>query len=764
LTQLRFVAVNYIFCIFFCVSAQQSVAQRLQQEVNDSSIPLRRIKAERASSNLVINGILDEEAWQKVSHKKCFMQWEPEFGKPSTEITRAAVLYNQRFIYIGILCYDSEPDKIISREMRRDADLMNDDSFHLVFDTFNDKRNGFYFSINPNGCRRDATFSDEGQSFNTEWDGIWQCETKINEKGWFAEVAIPWETLRFEPADSIVWGINAARIIRRKNEQVWWQLVPRDASDNGFFRVSQAGALDGLKHVRAGGNIELIPYILSSSTNDESTDFDFHNKNNWGFDSKISITSNTSVNFTWNTDFAQVEADDEQINLTRFSLYFPEKRDFFLDGAEIFNFGGQSISGGGFEPDNGIRLFYSRRMGIIDGYRQPIHNGVKMFGKFGKYQTGLINVLTNDVKVWDEEEEQYKHYKADNSTVFRLRRDLLKRSNIGMMFLNRELLNSGYYNRTLGIDANFPLSHSFTLSGSLAGTHGPDITDEDGLHKMDQHNLAGSVNASYDSDLWEIKLSHVSIASNFNAELGFVPRTDIKNTNSVFQYSPRSEKYNSVRKFGYRFEGSLLTDQGNSMLENRVAPVFWIEFKNGSTFFSGFDRTSIKIEEDWEVRPGYWIPTETYRGSNIFLFYRSDQSKDFSGSGLFIYGDYFTGKRFAFSPSLGINSVKRFSARINFNSNYISLPEGSFKAQTFGCRLYYYFSTRLYLKAFLQYNDDRLANEGNSISLANLLLRWTYRPGSDFYLVYNDSRYFGASDGLVKNRSLMLKATYFWRK
>jgi len=309
--------------------------------VANQSLELRHYKATRITDHVKINGRMDEAFWGKLKFDGNFVQREPDIGQPSTEETAMCIVYNDKKLIFGIRCYDKEPEQIIAREMRRDARLDDEDSFHIVFDTFNDKRNGFYFAINPNGCRRDATFNDEGTSFNDEWDGIWECETKINDQGWFAEVAIPWETLRFGKEDSLVWGMNLSRLIRRKNEAVYWQIIPRDAGRMGLFRMSQAGQLDGLRSIKAGGNLEIEPYILASSTNDESTDFDFTNKGDFGFDAKLRISSNTFTNFTWNTDFAQIEADQERVNLTRFSLYFPEKRDFFLDGAEMFNFGEQ---------------------------------------------------------------------------------------------------------------------------------------------------------------------------------------------------------------------------------------------------------------------------------------------------------------------------------------------------------------------------------------------------------------------------------------
>ena len=213
--------------------------------------------------------------------------------------------------------------------MRRDARMDEDDNVKMVFDTFRDKRNGFYFSVNPNGCRRDATFGDEGKSYNSEWDGIWQCSAVVSDSGWFAEVAIPWKTFRFANVDSATWGFNVARTIRRKNEEVYWQLISRDAGRMGIFRLSQAGSLTGLTDMQAGGNLEIKPYVLSGAAQDASTDFQLQRVNDFGVDAKVNLTSNLTVNVTWNTDFAQVEADQERVNLTRFSLFFRKNVTFF---------------------------------------------------------------------------------------------------------------------------------------------------------------------------------------------------------------------------------------------------------------------------------------------------------------------------------------------------------------------------------------------------------------------------------------------------
>lgn len=741
-----------IFCLIMIIIRGKLFAR--SSENNSNITTSRKLSAIKINNELNIDGNLTEEEWEEDLFSGNFIQWEPENGKSPTEKTKVAITYNNENIYIGIKCYDREPDKIISKTMRRDVDLIDDDSFHIVLDTYNDKRNGFYFGVNPNGSRRDGIFNDEGKNFNWDWDAVWQCEAEVSGKGWFAEIAIPWKILRFERTDSLIWGVNFSRIIRRRNEHAFWQHIPREIGSSSFFRVSLAGKIEGLSAPKKIVNFNIEPYFLTTAKNDITTGYGFQNKNNWGFDSKINITSNILMNFTWNTDFAQVEADQARINLTRFPIYFPEKRGFFLEGAEMFNFGGQS--------DNNIELFYSRRIGIKDGHQQPIHNGVKLFGKAGKYQLGLINVMTEDFKINNDFEN--KSYNADNSTVFRIRREIFKRATIGLMFLNRQAIDSNNYNRSLGLDINFPFTQKLLLSGSIAGVLKPGMAIVPHRSIYQEQNLAGNLEASYNSDSWEIELSYLDIQDNFTPKLGYVPRTDIKRVNSVLMYSPRIESFDKVRKFGYRLEGSLLTNHNNIVLNNRIAPVFIVNFENSSDIFTGIERNQEFIESTWEVRPGFMVPKDNYKGINYFLWFQSDQSKDIAKNIYFSYGDYYTGRRLTFSPSLDLKTIDNFTAHLNWQSNYVSMPEGDFQAQTFGCRLYYYFSTKFYVKAYLQYNDDKLANGGNRISLTNLFLRWTYRPGSDLYIVYNDTRLFGNPQNLVANRSVMLKLTYFWGK
>jgi len=716
----------------------------------------RYMDTKESGMDISIDGILDEAAWQNAKFQDQFLQREPKYGEKISEETLVAVLKDKDYLYIGIKCYDNPASKIIANEMRRDARVDDDDFFELILDTFHDHRNGYYFIINPNGVKRDATVGDEGKSYNPDWDGIWDCATEITEEGWFAEIAIPWKTLRFDPARDSLWGINFARMIRRKNEHAFWQLVPLDAGRGGLFRISQAGELRGLTNIQSGGNIDIEPYLMGGISRDPELLQTQKKVTEVGIDATLALTSNVNLKLSWNTDFAQVESDQAMVNLTRFSLYFPEKREFFLDGAEIFNFGSaQGRRRSGMSESN-VNLFYSRRIGIVEGYQQPIIGGAKLLGKLGSYQFGFLSMQTEEITAI--EDDVPVKYEGANYSVFRLRKDLFKRSSIGVMMLNKQSSQSPLYNRSAGIDAIFPLTETFTLSGNLAASVDPAYT----MVGLNDKNLAGSFSAAYDSDLWELSLSHLSIQENFNAEMGFIRRTDIRHTASHIEYSPRPSSMKSIRQFRYQLRYTYVADQQNHMLENELGARFSINFQNSSIIYLGMDREMEYIDEDWEVREDIIIPRKMYESWESFAWLIMDESKDLSASLFLRYGDYFGGKRFYTSPEFVFKS-KRVRADLDFTYINVALPAGNFDIRTIGTRFYYFFSTKLFLKAYIQWNDDQKANEGDRIALSNVLLRWIYRPGSDIYLVYNEGWNLGPLGNRNLNRTLLLKFTYFWR-
>ena len=726
----------------------------------------RYLMASPAETKVNVDGKLDDTAWQNALFQGDFIQREPEEGEPATERTEIGVLFDKDNIYFGIKCYDSEPDRIIAKEMRRDAEMRNDDRFSLILDTYYDRRSGFYFTTNPHGSKRDAVMANEGRQYNSAWDGIWICRAGINEEGWFAEIAIPWKTLRFAEKDSSIWGVNFSRTIRRKNEEVFWQLVPRNLGFFGLFRISEAGTLKGMTHLKMGGNLELKPYFLGGLERDLNTEFQTDRMNDIGLDAKVAITPNLALDLTLNTDFAQVEADREQVNLTRFSLYYPEKREFFLEGAEVFAFGQSGGMRRGREG-GGFNLFYSRRIGIVDGQEARILGGAKMVGKIGQYYVGVLNMLTDDLTYVVEEEDDVVVVDSTvtvdkmNFTVLRVRRDVFERGSIGIMFLNKEELNSSHYNQSFGIDAYFPITDYFTVSSSFAGSFEPYEETTDG--KVNK-NYAGTLGLSYSSDLWRFSLSHENMGVGFNPELGYVRRIDYRYSNMSLNYSPRPKNASVIRQFTYSLRGNYRTDHQNRMLDSELGASFTVRFQNSSRLTIGFQRENEYLDEAWEVREGFLMPEDTYSGYDVYLRANSDESRDLSGQVNVNYGDYYTGKNLRLGFESSITSISRLKLDMNYNHNLVDLPEGSFHTNTFGLRMYYYFSTEFYFKAYVQLNDDKLTYEGREKVVSNFLLRWIYSPGSDLFLVYNDGRMIGPGQDEISNRTVMVKATFFWRK
>jgi hypothetical protein len=738
-----------ILILCLVLLAGRALAENPQRDGNGK----RAITAVRTETPLKVDGLLNDPAWQNALFQGQFTQREPEEGAPASEKTEVGFLYNEKYLYIGVKCYDSEPEKIIAREMRRDAIVDDDDYFEIVLDTYHDHRSAYYFIINAHGVKREAIMANEGRDYNPAWDGVWLCKAKITEEGWFIEIAIPWKTLRFAEGESSAWGFNCARMIRRKNEHVYWQLIPRDFGRGaGIFRLSEAGSLEGIVDVKMGGNLELMPYFLGGLENDSNTNFTTDRLSDVGLDAEVALTANLALDLTLNTDFAQVEADQEQVNLTRFSLYYPEKRDFFLEGAEVFAFGG----GGGNPWHRGssdMDLYYSRRLGLVDGHEARILGGAKMVGKVGKYQVGLMNILTDDITY--REEDVTTTVNMANFTVVRLRRDIFQRATIGMMFLNKEDLRSSYFNRSLGIDGNIPLSRYFTMAGYLAATFGPE---------ENKQNMAGRLSLDYNSDLWRASASHLDIGARFNPEVGFIRRTDFRLSNASIEYSPRPKGLSVIRQFGYQLEGSYRSDHDNRMLDNEIDASFSIEFQNSARLSVDIQRESEYIDYDWELREGFLVPEGTYTGFVYSLNAQSDKSRAIAGGVDIDYGSYYSGHQMSFGLDSTITRIRRLRMELDYRHNYIRLPEGSFRTNTFGLRMFYFFSTDLYVKAYVQWNDDKYYNAGRERIVSDILLRWIYSPACNLYVVYNDARLIGPGNNEIVNRTLMVKVTYFWRK
>ena len=714
----------------------------------------RYLTAMHAPLAPVIDGRLDDTFWQSVPFQSHFVQREPVEGAPATEKTAVAVGFDADHLFLVIRCFDSEPEKIIAREMRRDALVDDDDFVEIVLDTYHDHRSGFYFIMNPNGVRRDAMLADEGRQYNPSWDGVWQCRTQITDQGWQLEIALPLKTLRFEEGQNATWGMNIARMIRRKNEHVYWQLIPRELGHANIFRLSEAGNLRGLTDLHMGGNVEIQPYVMGGLQHDIDSGNALSSTGDLGLDAKVALTGNLSMDITLNTDFAQVEADQEQVNLSRFSLYFPEKREFFLEGAEIFNFGGARGGGGD------MNFFYSRRIGIQDGYERRILGGAKVVGKIGNVQTGFINMVTDENTVTDGDSSYTNP--AANYTVLRLKRDLFKRGAIGLMATSRADLKGDDFNRALGVDAYLPLGRHTTLTGYLAGTQNQDETLSGRLLAVDR-NLAANLSVEYRTDRWAFSSSYASIGENFTPKVGFVRRLGYRNTRASASFSPRPDMA-AIRQLTYSVSGRHRTDHNGTRLDRSVSASWGIQFQNSSRFSLGISRGEEFLDFDWEVREGFLIAMANYAQWRYSVSFRSDPSRRISGRIYTGFGDYFTGSNWSLNTSANVTLIPRTRFELSYRHNTVSLPQGDFDTDTYGVRAFYFFSTELFVKAYVQLNDDRLAYDGREKTVANIMLRWIYSPGSNFFLVYNDGRLRGPGNDDILNRAIMAKATFFWRK
>ena len=467
-----------------------------------------------------IDGKLTDEAWALAPAQGNFVQREPNYGAPASEKTEFRVLYDDKSIYIGVWVWDREPSGIMGSEMKRDAGLNKGDQLKITIDTFHDHRNAFYFSTNPLGAYKDANTIENGRTINYDWNAVWNNKTTIDDQGWYIEIEIPLSQLRFRTTiGESTWGLNLCRILFRKNEEAYWVPFPREWGANGFARVSNAGVLEGLKDLKARRRIEFVPFLSPTASRDYVTAAKFDTDAKFGGDFKIGLTNDLIADFTYHTDFAQVEADQEVVNLTRFSLFFPEKRQFFTETAGIFDFGKSVSAGLGGEAaanDPGLlNLFYSRRIGLVDGQQVPIIGGGRLTGRIGDYAIGVMNIAT--------QEESLAARELDNAnfTVVRLKRNVLRSSNIGALVVNSADGISDY-NRAIGIDGGFVL--------------GPRVTRDDRAGKnvlawtASGKDLAGVVDFQWKSDRFNYGGQYLDVGERFNAEMGYIPRLDVRAT------------------------------------------------------------------------------------------------------------------------------------------------------------------------------------------------------------------------------------------
>ncbi|MFB3068048.1 MAG: DUF5916 domain-containing protein, partial [Acidobacteriota bacterium] len=620
-----------------------------------------------------------------------------------------------------------QPENLVINTLKQDFAHTAEDGASIYIDTFNDDRNGFGFYINPAGAKKDTQFFDEGRISNIAWETVWDVETKITEEGWFAEIRIPFKSLRFPRSKVQTWGLNFQRRVRRKNEQAYWSPLPRRFS---AYYFSYAGDLKGIEDVQPGRNFKFKPYLTSEFRKFSGDDFD--TLLDPGLDLKYSLTSGLTLDATLNTDFSQVEVDQQQINLTRFSLFFPEKRDFFLENSGLFTFGQIDRHSPGARD---FIAFFSRRIGLsTDGRPLPIVAGARLSGRAGKYSLGVLNMQTRE----------FGSDPANNFTVLSVKRNILAQSLIGALFINRQSDQSGDFNRTFGVDANLHFWNKLLISTFLAATSTPGLEQED---------MAGRIWVEWKTNLWQARTGYLDIEENFRPEVGFVPRRNIRKSDTSFGLTPRPRSISWVREFFPNARVQYISDQ-EGRLETRIIDVtFHTELDDGGSFQVGRTLRFEREDEQFSIG-GLDLDPGDYHFNNWFSRFSSNPSASVSGSVRYQTGDFWDGTRKGVRFNLTLKPHYKFTATGGYQWDQLKLSPGNSSTRLVTTRLDYSFSTRMFLSAFIQYNSER-----RQVS-SNLRFNLIHRPLSDIFIVYNEQRD-SFQDGEA-DKSLTLKYTHMF--
>ena len=690
------------------------------------------VRAFRLTEELQFDGALDEAVYRSIPPITDFIQQVPVEGAPATEQTEAWILFDDTNVYVSARVHDSAPEsEWVANEMRRDTNqLRQNDTFTAFFDTFYDRRNGFNFYTNPLGARADQQFTNEGNP-NSDWNPVWDVRTGRFDGGWTVEMEIPFKTLRYRSGSPQLWGVQLRRSIRRKNEWTYITRIPISAGGGGgsagIFRVSAAATLVGMEPPPSSRTFEVKPYVIGGTTTDVNAGTRNDYDGEFGLDVKYGITQNLTADLNYNADFAQVEVDEQQVNLTRFSLFFPEKREFFLEGRGIFAFarggigGGFGRRGGGsFGGGDSPTIFHSRRIGLEGSTIVPIYGGGRVTGKIGPFDVGALSMSTEDSM--DAATE------STNFTVVRVKRDILRRSSVGGIVTNRSvsLVGPGS-SQAFGADATFAFYENVSLLGYYAKTQTPGNSRQDNSYEG---------KFEYGGDLYGFSTDYLVVEDNFIPEVGFLRRDNFERTNVIARFSPRVRSSPVVRQL--TFEGSIdyfeTADRGT--LETRARTFdFNTEFENSDNFGVVVSNNFEYLDTPFEIGPDVTLGGGGYGFTNTTVSYTLGGQRRTSGGLEYTAGQFWNGniKTLAFTRGR-VNLLDQFSIEPNISVNWIDLPEGKFNTTLVSSRFNYAFTPRMFAGALVQYNSS------SDVVSANLRLRWEYRPGSELFLVYTEER------------------------
>ncbi len=665
------------------------------------------IQAVFTEASISFDGMVNEEAWEKTEPITNFTQREPYVGEKATDKTEFFVLYDKEYLYLGMRCFQ-DPEMLSSKELARDANLSKDDKVQIILDTYLDGRNAYWFQIGPRGSIGDALVSENGRAFNKSWDGLWDGKARIHDQGWDAEIKIPFKTLGFKEGQDI-WGLKLIRQVTKKAETSYW---PETTLDANRFQISDAGKLRGLTGISQGIGLDIIPYFTSGIS--KQINEDPQSKIDGGLDVFYQITPSLKAAITVNTDFAQTEVDERQINLTRFNLFFPEKRDFFLDGSNYFNFGinGESYNRHG----QSLIPFFSRTIGLdSQGNPVPINYGGKFTGQAGNWNIGMLHVKDDSQK--------------DNSgySVTRITRNLGKQSSIGII---------GTDGNSFAVEDNSLVGVDLRLASSEFKSNKNIVYNIYGLKSftngLNGDDVSFGTEINYPNDFLRFRLGYMQIGENFTSGLGFVPRNNIRKTYGSFTLGPRPKKW-GILQIQSGIDFFVISDLMNGGLLSAETDFNFleIEFLSGEEISIGSHLQFENLDEDFNIFENYVIPISEYSFWWHGISLESAKHRNLWFETTFGTGDFYNGKRTDWIVEAGYKLMVPLYIGLESDRKYVSLTQGDFTTQIWRLNLNVLFNPKLTWYNFAQYDS-----QSESIGWQSRF-QWIMKPGKEVFLVWN---------------------------
>ncbi len=683
-------------------------------------------RALRIAAAIRVDGALDEPAWAQATPIGPLVQREPTEQGPASEETEVRVLYTATTLYFGILCRDRTPSDIVSTQLTRDGEFNSDDYIVVVIDPFFDHRNGFLFAVNPAGARADGQIANNNEHITLDWDGIWEASARITPDGWVAEIAIPFKTLRFKPGQT-VWGLNVERMIKRRNESDRWATPLRNS---WITNLAQAGRLEGIEGINQGRGLDIRPYVSGGAENSDG-------RLQAGIDVFKNLTPNMNASVTVNTDFAETEADARQINLTRFPLFFPEKRAFFLEGAGVFDVAATN--------SESVLPFFARRIGLLGGREVPILVGTKIVGRQSGYNIGVLDVQTRGV---DDLSVDGRRLDGQNLLAARVSRNIFEQSWVGAILTRGNPEGTGS-NTLVGADIRLATS-TFHGNKNLSTSFFFLRTDDEASGTTD-YSFGGNID--YPNDLWNCSLGWRQIGEDFRPALGFTPRRGIRRLSPGISFMPRPGRF-GIRQLFFQVEPGWISDLHNVVQSWEVfAAPFNAEFESGDKVEFNVMPQYERLTEPFEIADGIVIPAGVYRMNRWRVQVETANKRPLVVQADYSWGEFYSGTRRDVKVEVTFKPSTHVLATVAFERNDVSLREGRFSAQVFTVRGDYNFSPNVSWANLVQYDSE------SRILGAQSRFRWILKPGNDLFLVLNrgwyhrerDNRYLPSFDkGSVK--------------